>query len=155
MASDDGNRPAKGEGAQLVKAAKSTEKQLVGKIKADVGEHLVSSFTKPGKLSAKLAIRNETTITQAMTPETANALVLSSQAQYAVPAQEQTRRSKQQTIRYYGVIAVVMFFGILAFKDHEFGSIATGLSVVLSGGVALPDLFDRLKRKGRPSAQED
>lgn len=146
MASDDGNRPATGEGTQLVTAS---EKRLIENIRADVGTNMVTSF------SSAIYINRENRTTYDMTSEAKIAIVESNRMQYAVPAQERTRRSIQQTIRFLIAGAILVFFGYLAYLKPESGKTMIGLSVVLSGGIVLPELFNREKRKELPAPKED
>src|SRR6185295_7084188 len=107
MAKDDENRPAKGQGTQLVKAPKKqlAEKPLAERINTEIGQHLLSNFAKSGKLSGKVSINNETKITYDMTPEHANAVKEMKRYEHAVPAEQQTRRSIQLTMRHLVVVA--------------------------------------------------
>jgi hypothetical protein len=155
MASDGGNRPAKGEGTELAKATKkpAAEKKLVEKINSPVEASLLAGFAKSGK-STELSIYNEITITQNMTAETANALVQSSHNRYVAPAQERTARSVEQTKRYAErtkQLKIGGFFGFLfvvgiCIRPEAALSIAgvagaTGISLVSY------DFFNRKKRK--------
>ena len=94
-----------------------------------------------------------------MTPEHAAAATEMTRLEHAVPAEQRTRRSVQQTIRHYGVIAVAVFFGILSYVKHECGAVAVGLVTVLGGNVLFIEYFNgekrQNKRKSQSNAQED
>jgi hypothetical protein len=160
MASDDGNRPAAGEGAQLVKAAK---KPLVEKIRTNAGRDIVASLAPSPSTSRSIHRVNHTLYD--MTAEHAAALVQSSHSRYAVPAQERTARSVEQTKRFVertkqlilgGSFGVLFVVGICIRPEAALAisavAGATGISLVSY------DFFNRTKHKERkklPRAPKD
>jgi hypothetical protein len=144
MASDDSeNRPAPREEAQLVKPTKATEKRLVEKIKAKVGESVVNSF----KGSTAVSFYHETRTIQDMTSETVTAMVESSRNQYAVPEQERTARAVQQTIRLKIASAVVVLGIVAGCLRPEAGGVIVGAIGILGTGIVSSEFFNREKRK--------
>ena len=145
MASDDENRPAAREGAQLVKA---TGKLLIEKIKADVGGSVVASFATSVTYNETRTIR-ETRTVQDMTSEARTAIVESNRMQFAVPEQERTRRSVQQTIRLFIAGAVAVVGTALIYLKPEAGWPIVGVMGVLESGIAFTEYINGEKRKDK------
>lgn len=86
------------------------------------------------------------THTADITPEAAEAMKQAAHAQYAVPAQEETKRAIEETKRVRFVTGcVVLAAFIIAFRPETGWPLAVLVGVFGSGTVAIPKVIDKLK----------
>lgn len=82
-------------------------------------------------VAVRLDANTTTTTTTDMTPWAAHAAVESARLTHAVPAQEETARARQETIRLAIVAGAVIMLGILIAIRPEVGFSLVGLAGVL------------------------
>jgi plastocyanin len=86
-----------------------------------------------------------------MSPEHALTTREVARLQFAVPEQERTARSRQQTVRQ-AITAVVVVLGFIAmYCVPEASKEIVGLVVVLGGGLVFGEFFNREKKKLPPA----
>lgn len=113
------------------------------------------AMTVEGKISnSTIGIYQEVRSFQEMGPEQAEALKAVAQAQFAVPAQEETKQAIQLTRRFY-VGALVAVLGFIAMVIRPEVQPGVGVVVgVLEGGLVVSHVIDKRKRKQKLPAPD-
>lgn len=92
-----------------------------------------------------------------MTPEASLTAIKIAENQYAIPAQEKTKRAveatkrtRQETWRFVVVGVCVVVASYVMYSKPETGWPLAALVGVFGGAVAAPPIIDKLKRKAPP-----